>query len=64
MQTIMEVVLEESEDVPENLLRIILSILGRDKEVCISFVSCSVFIDLGYFFFKRIEFWRFFNVRV
>ncbi|XP_051133719.1 sister chromatid cohesion protein PDS5 homolog A [Andrographis paniculata] len=32
MQTIVEVVLEESEDVPENLLHIILSILGRDKE--------------------------------
>ncbi|KAK4434769.1 DNA mismatch repair protein MSH6 [Sesamum alatum] len=32
MQTIMEVLLEESEDVPENLLLILLSILGRDKE--------------------------------
>ncbi|KAK6133264.1 hypothetical protein DH2020_033025 [Rehmannia glutinosa] len=32
MQTIMEVLLEECEDVPENLLLILLSILGRDKE--------------------------------
>ncbi|KAL0310797.1 UNVERIFIED_CONTAM: hypothetical protein Sangu_2374400 [Sesamum angustifolium] len=32
METIMEVLLEESEDVPENLLLILLSILGRDKE--------------------------------
>ncbi|KAK6124541.1 hypothetical protein DH2020_041711 [Rehmannia glutinosa] len=32
MQTIMEVVLEESEDVQENLLRTLLSVLGRDKE--------------------------------
>ncbi|PIN12278.1 Sister chromatid cohesion complex Cohesin, subunit PDS5 [Handroanthus impetiginosus] len=32
MQTIIEVLLEESEDVPENLLLILLSILGRDKE--------------------------------
>ncbi|KAL6567565.1 hypothetical protein OROGR_001233 [Orobanche gracilis] len=33
MQTIMEVVLEESEDVPQNLLLTLLSVLGRDKEV-------------------------------
>ncbi|KAL0321042.1 UNVERIFIED_CONTAM: hypothetical protein Sradi_5365700, partial [Sesamum radiatum] len=32
METIMEVLFEESEDVPENLLLILLSILGRDKE--------------------------------
>ncbi|KAL6546873.1 hypothetical protein OROMI_022594 [Orobanche minor] len=32
MQTIMEVVLEESEDVPQNLLLTLLSVLGRDKE--------------------------------
>ncbi|KAL3627269.1 hypothetical protein CASFOL_028632 [Castilleja foliolosa] len=32
MQTIMEVVLEESEDVQENLLLTLLSVLGRDKE--------------------------------
>ncbi|KAG8365331.1 hypothetical protein BUALT_Bualt18G0093600 [Buddleja alternifolia] len=32
MQTIMEVVIEESEDVQENLLLILLSVLGRDKE--------------------------------
>lgn len=33
MQTIMEVLLEESEDVPENLLLSLLSVLGRDNEV-------------------------------
>ncbi|KAH6768773.1 binding protein [Perilla frutescens var. frutescens] len=32
MQTIMEVLLEESEDVPENLLLTLLSVLGRDNE--------------------------------
>ncbi|GER37526.1 sister chromatid cohesion protein pds5 [Striga asiatica] len=32
MQTIMEVLLDECEDVPESLLFILLSILGRDKE--------------------------------
>ncbi|KAL3643305.1 hypothetical protein CASFOL_014120 [Castilleja foliolosa] len=32
MQTIMEVVLEESEDIQENLLLTLLSVLGRDKE--------------------------------
>lgn len=32
MRTIMEVLLEESEDVPENLLLILLSVLGRDNE--------------------------------
>ncbi|KAG8385890.1 hypothetical protein BUALT_Bualt03G0092100 [Buddleja alternifolia] len=32
MQTIMEVILEESEDVQENLLLTFLSVLGRDKE--------------------------------
>lgn len=32
MQTIMEVILEESEDVPENLLLTLLTVLGRDKE--------------------------------
>ncbi|KAL6562372.1 hypothetical protein OROGR_003379 [Orobanche gracilis] len=32
MQTIMEVVLEESEDVPQNLLLTLLSVLGCDKE--------------------------------
>lgn len=29
----MEVLLEESEDVPENLLLTLLSVLGRDNEV-------------------------------
>ncbi|CAI9783991.1 unnamed protein product [Fraxinus pennsylvanica] len=32
MQTIMEVVLEESEDIQENLLLILLSVLGRNKK--------------------------------
>ncbi|KAL8461688.1 hypothetical protein ACS0TY_032974 [Phlomoides rotata] len=32
MQTIMEVLLEESEEVPEGLLLALLSVLGRDKE--------------------------------
>ncbi|KAH6775849.1 binding protein [Perilla frutescens var. hirtella] len=32
MQTIMEVILEESEDVPENLLLILLTVLGSDKK--------------------------------
>lgn len=32
MQTIMEVILEESEDIPENLLLTLLTVLGRDKE--------------------------------
>ncbi|XP_057765095.1 sister chromatid cohesion protein PDS5 homolog A isoform X2 [Salvia miltiorrhiza] len=32
MQTIMEVLLEESEDVPDNLLLTLLSVLGRDNE--------------------------------
>lgn len=33
MQTIMEVLLEESEDVPENLLLSLLSVLGHDNKV-------------------------------
>lgn len=33
MQTIMVVLLEESEDVPEDLLLVLLSVLGRNKKV-------------------------------
>lgn len=33
----MEVILEESEDIPENLLLTLLTVLGRDKEVNIRF---------------------------
>lgn len=33
METIMAVLLEESEDIGEDLLLIVLSILGRDKKV-------------------------------
>lgn len=36
MQTIMVVLLEESEDVQDDLLFIILSVLGRNKNVSIS----------------------------
>lgn len=43
MQTIMEVILEESEDVPENLLLTLLTVLGRDKEVNICFFNFSLF---------------------
>lgn len=36
MQTIMVVLLEESEDVPDELLSILLSTLGREKKVSTS----------------------------
>lgn len=36
MQTVMVVLLEESEEIQENLLLIILSVLGRNENVCIS----------------------------
>jgi len=39
MQTIMVVLLEESEDVREDLLSILLSKLGREKKVSISFIN-------------------------
>lgn len=39
MQTIMVVLLEESEDVSEDLLSILLSALGRGKNVSTSFIS-------------------------
>lgn len=37
MQTIMEVLLEESEEIPEGLLLTLLSVLGRDAKVNITF---------------------------
>lgn len=40
MQTIMIVVLEESEDIRDDLLLIILSALGRNKSVRISCLIC------------------------
>lgn len=39
MQTIMEVLLEESEDVPENLLLSLLSVLGHDNKVMSIFLT-------------------------
>ena len=36
MQTIMVVLLEESEEIEEDLLLVLLSVLGRNKKVCIS----------------------------
>lgn len=44
MQTIMEVLLEESEDVPENLLLSLLSVLGRDNEVMSLFLLPFIWI--------------------
>lgn len=44
MQTIMEVILEESEDVPENLLVTLLTVLGDDRKVWICFLSCPLSI--------------------
>jgi sister-chromatid-cohesion protein PDS5 len=44
MQTIMVVLLEESEDVREDLLFVILSILGRNKSVS-TFSLCWYAID-------------------
>ena len=45
MYTIMAVLLEESEDIGDDLLHIILSVLGRDKKV-----SLSSFVNLPYIF--------------
>lgn len=42
MQTIMELLFEEREDVPESLVLILLSVLGGDKKVSISFLSCTI----------------------
>lgn len=39
MQTIMVVLLEESEDVREDLLSILLSTLGHEKKVSISYIN-------------------------
>lgn len=41
MQTIMVVLLEESEEIQEDLLLVILSVLGRNKNVLIS-ASCEL----------------------
>ena len=45
METIMAVLLEESEDIGDDLLHIILSVLGRDKKV-----SSSSFVNLPHIF--------------
>lgn len=42
MQTIMIVLLEESEDIQEDLLLVILSVLGRNKSVSISYLYLLV----------------------
>lgn len=43
MQTIMVVLLEESEDVREDLLFVILSVLGRNKSVSTSSLSMLIY---------------------
>lgn len=61
MQTIMEVILEESEDIPENLLLTLLTVLGRDKEVNIRFFQFPLsFLISVLFLIKNIEIWGFF----
>lgn len=49
MQTIMVVLLEESEDVSEDLLLVLLSVLGRNKKVSTS-VSLYLHSSLYHFF--------------
>lgn len=50
MQTIMVVLLDESEEVHEDLLLVLFSVLGRNKKVCI-FATYW----LAFFFFLKLE---------
>lgn len=52
MQTIMELLLEESEDIHENLILTLLSVLGRDKKVHIPFLGDDFFLDKSVCFFN------------
>jgi hypothetical protein len=48
MQSIMAVLLEESEDVREDLLSILLSTLGREKRVSIFSYTLSYYWEIAY----------------